>query len=62
MTEMDELRAGQDKVKALAEAIEKEMDDEGNQGNIWENRMCKAWPEYKRAVDNQQMLRAKYGV
>ena len=62
MTEMDELKAARVQVNALAEAIHTEMREQAINGYLWQNSRCKAWPEYKLAVDNQQMLRAKYGV
>ena len=56
------LRSAELIVKHYAEEIQTEMRDQGNKGHLWQNGRCKAWPDYERAVANQQMLRAKYGV
>ena len=62
MTEIEELRAARVQVNVLAEAINLEMIDQGHKGHFWQNHMCKAWPDYERAVEYQKILRAKYGV
>jgi hypothetical protein len=48
-----------DKQRAL---VEQEMAERGNKGHLWHNGMCKAWPDYEKAISVQAELRAKFGV
>ena len=62
MNEIEELKQAKQQVESLANAIHEEMKRRGNEGQLWQNGMCAAWPDYEAAVSKLNALREKAGV
>lgn len=56
------LKAARTEVDRLAAEIKQEMADKGNEGHLWTNGMCRAWPAYEKAHARLTVLREEYGV
>ena len=59
---IEELKSINEEVVKQRKLIELEMIEKGNQGKLWQNGWCKAWPDYEKAITRQSQLREFYGV
>jgi len=62
MNAIEELKLASEEVARQRKLIELEMEEKGNKGKLWQNGMCKAWPDYEKAISRQAQLRELHGV
>jgi hypothetical protein len=59
---IEQLRMARAETEKQSKLVTDEMKERGAKGELWQNKLCKAWPDYERAEMEFATLRNKYEV
>lgn len=62
LVQFDALKKAREQVDRCAGWIEEEMTAKGNNGTLWTNQQCEAWPAYQNALVELNRLREEFKV